>query len=45
MERGEILSNMKRWARMGYEREVGSAEGFEQRWREAFHADEGAGED
>ncbi|HEX8558000.1 MAG TPA: hypothetical protein VF668_07870 [Pyrinomonadaceae bacterium] len=46
LERGEILSHIKRWARIGYTQEVGGgAEDFERRWREAFHADEPAGKE
>jgi len=40
LERGEVLSNIKRWALIGYRQEVGGdAADFERRWREAFHAD------
>ena len=40
LERGEILSSIRRWALIGYRQEVGgSDEEFEGRWREAFHAD------
>jgi hypothetical protein len=49
LERGAVLSSVKRWALLGYRQEVGgSEEEFERRWREAFHADEppaGAGPD
>jgi hypothetical protein len=40
LERGEVLSNIKRWALIGYAQEVGGdAADFERRWREAFYAD------
>jgi hypothetical protein len=46
LERGEILSNIKRWALIGYRQELGgSHEEFEQRWREAFHADVSAADE
>jgi hypothetical protein len=41
LERGEVLSAIKRWALLGYRQEVGGdVEDFERRWREAFHAEE-----
>lgn len=40
-ERGEILASIKRWALKGYRQEMRGDEGFEERWREAFYADEG----
>lgn len=40
LERGEVLSNIKRWALIGYAQEVGgNAADLDRRWREAFHAD------
>lgn len=40
LERGEVLSDIKRWPLIGYRQEVGGGdEEFERRWREAFHAD------